>query len=99
MATQILAATDTTTGTVFESEVPFMVYFETFTDGWFIEFAHKATPDASKHWVRFHERPFESSAGCEFRIFPGVKGLVFRMAGGTTGAVAYRSNVLLSVFR
>ena len=88
-----------TTGGEFESPVPFIVYFEVFTDGWSVEFAHKDTPDAEKHWVTAQEEPFTSSPGCEFRVFPGIEGVVFRINGGTAGAVAYRSKVLISVFR
>lgn len=86
-------------GDIFDSNLPFMVYLETYTDGWFIEFARRATPDADKNWTKYHERPFESSPGREFLIFPGSKDLVFRMNSGTQGAVAYKTPIELAVFR
>ena len=84
-----------TTGDPFEATFPFKVYFVVYSDGWYVEFTDKDTPEASRVWFRYNERPLQNSPGKSHVIVPGSKDLLYRMNGGTAGAVIKRTNVKL----
>ena len=97
MASQLILTADDSTGIEFSSSNSFMVFFETFTAGWFLEFSRQGAD--TPRWVKWNERAFTSADGDEYLLVPGIEDVVFRLNGGTTGAVAYRTGAKISIFR
>ena len=99
---QILTETQTT-GEVFDSRTPFMVFLDTYTDGWFLQYAANKENAANINWKNWHEVSLREHGDLSYAVVYGSRwqitpDLVFRMHGGTVGATAFISYLDLSIF-
>lgn len=89
MIEQVLQSTEPV-GEPFECNVNFIVFLDTYADGWFVEYALEKDDPTDMVWKRWHNQPLQEHGELSYVIVCGVKQFRFRMNSGTTGATAYR---------
>ena len=94
---QILQSTEST-GEVFETQTPFMVFLDTYAAGWFLEYAVTKSDASQMNWKRWHHQPLQEHGELSHVLVYGATGMSFRMNSGTTGATAYRKAVNIKIF-
>ena len=95
---KILDATDTV-GMVFESQVPFKVFLDTFAEGWFLEFCYTKDDPADRVWKRWHSRPIQEHGEGSHILVYGMEDVRYRLASGTVGATGYQTDIKVLPFR
>lgn len=90
----ILNSTDSVSDE-FNTSRPTKVFFDTYTDGWFVEYAL----ETSNNWKRYHNRPLTEHGEGSYIIVCGGDGLKFRLNSGTVGATAYITIVEIAIWR
>ena len=97
MFTQILDTTDTVSDP-FKSRVPFVVFLDTYADGWFVQYAVTKETSTDMVWKNWHTHAItENGEGSRILVY-GMEGVSYRLNSGTAGATGYRSDVDVSVF-
>ena len=88
----VLEATETT-GEDFSSSVPFMVFLDTHTDGWFVEYAVHKENKSEMNWKKWHNQPIQEHGELSRVLVYGMRGVRYRLNSGNVGATAVRESV------
>lgn len=80
-----------------------MVFLDTYTDGWFVQYGLKKENAADINWKNYHDISLQEHGnlskvvlyGTRFDLIPDI---LFRLHGGTQGATAFMIHLDLSVF-
>ena len=97
-ASQVLKSTQDT-GDTFRRATPFTVKLDTYTDGWYLEYAIKKENENNLIWSRYHDTPITQHGDCSSVYCDGGENYMFRMNGGTQGATAFTSDVYTRGYR
>lgn len=90
------------TGNHFDSQRPFQVVLDVYTDGWFVEYAINDESVADKstlRWKRWHNQPIQEHGELSRVLVYGSSGMLFRLNGGTQGATAFAEAVSIAIFK
>ena len=84
------------TGDPFGSNTPFVVFLDTYTDGWFVEYAfdNDAVEDKTTlNWKRYHNQSIQQHGELSHVLVYGMSEVLYRLNGGTQGATAVHQRV------
>ena len=96
-----LNATETT-GDPFEHSTPFQAILDTYTDGWFVEYAvdhENVTDKTTLNWKRYHNQSIQQHGELSRVLVYGMDGVLYRFNSGTAGATGYIEPVRIGIFR
>ena len=96
--TQVLESSQSV-GRVFPQDIPFIVFLDTYTDGWYLEYAVYKEDPTKMVWKRWHDQSLQEHGFLSWVLAYGAEHLRFRVNGGTTGATAFISSTRISFFR
>lgn len=88
------------TGEPFELTAPFIVFLDTYTDGWFVEYAYDDPEVSDKdtlNWKRYHNNAIQEHGDLSHVLVYGMSKVLFRLNQGAQGATAYSQVVGLYV--
>ena len=84
------------TGDPFRSSVPFSAFLDTYTDGWYVEYAiddENVDDKSTLNWKRYHDQPLQEHGDLSWVLVYGMRDVLYRINGGTTGATAFRQTI------
>ena len=86
-------------GEPFNQGTPFNVFLDTYTDGWYLEYAINDENVENKdnlNWKRYHSQPIQEHGELSHVLVYGMPNVLYRVNGGTQGATAFRQSVRVS---
>ena len=96
---ELVLSSNQPTGEPFTSAIPFIVFLDTYTDGWFLEYAFTKADANQMNWKKWHSQPLQQHGELSRLLVYGVEGMSFRLNSGTVGATAFQVPVNIKVFR
>ena len=87
------------TGEPFSNSTPFVVFLDTYTDGWFVEYAIDDDDVSDKdtlNWKRYHNQPIQEHGDLSHVLVYGMADVLYRLNGGTQGATAVSQAVQIA---
>lgn len=88
---QVLTATETT-GDPFPNNATFIVFLDTYTDGWHVEYAldkESVTDKTTLNWKKWNSQPIQEHGELSRVLVYGMDNVLYRLNGGTQGATVY----------
>ena len=98
---QILMA-DQDTGDPFGTSVPFIVFLDIYTDGWYVEYAANRDDIEDKNnlnWKRYHNQSIQQHGELSKVLVYGMPDVLYRLNSGAQGATAYRQTTRIIILR
>lgn len=101
MTLDLVLESNQDTGNGFERSTPFIVFLDTYADGWFVEYAYDtgAADEDTLNWKRWHSQPLQQHGELSWVLCYGSNGIKWRLNSGTRGASARVSSDIVNAFK